>query len=244
MQTTSKTSKPEITCIYVNYHSVTLLERSLESLAGFESDTLYEVIIVNNDQQEEAEIRRIGEKFSATVLPYTQNVGFGVAVNRGATQASGSILFFVNPDTQWTEAFFQYVVSTFQNIKNLGALGIELVSPSGKKEKETEWLSGGALFIPQKVFTELGGFDERFFMYFEDKDLCLRLQQAGYQIIRDNTHTLVHFRGRSHVSKKSQKRIYDQSLYKFTKKHWPWWKYGIFRILHPFYRFLFPYGRS
>jgi GT2 family glycosyltransferase len=113
----------------------------------------------------------------------------------------------------------------------------------GSNEKSVEWLSGGAFFIPKKVFQELQGFDERFFMYFEDMDICLRLQKKGYKVLLHTEQELIHLGGRSHKTKKSQKKVYDQSLYKYTKKHWPFFQYVFFRIAHPVYRFLFPYGR-
>jgi N-acetylglucosaminyl-diphospho-decaprenol L-rhamnosyltransferase len=45
-----------------------------------------------------------------------------------------------------------------------------------------DWIPGAFVFIPAKVFAQLGGFDERFFMYYEEVDLCRRMQQAGYEI--------------------------------------------------------------
>ncbi len=41
-----------------------------------------------------------------------------------------------------------------------------------------DWIPGAFVFIPAKVFEDLGGFDERFFMYYEEVDLCQRIQQA------------------------------------------------------------------
>lgn len=45
-----------------------------------------------------------------------------------------------------------------------------------------DWIPGAFVFIPASVFRALGGFDERFFMYYEEVDLCRRLQQAGHEI--------------------------------------------------------------
>jgi len=45
-----------------------------------------------------------------------------------------------------------------------------------------DWIPGAFVFIPAQLFAQLGGFDERFFMYYEEVDLCRRIQQAGYQI--------------------------------------------------------------
>jgi len=45
-----------------------------------------------------------------------------------------------------------------------------------------DWIPGAFVFIPARLFAQLGGFDERFFMYYEEVDLCRRIRQAGYQI--------------------------------------------------------------
>lgn len=45
-----------------------------------------------------------------------------------------------------------------------------------------DWIPGAFVFIPAALFARLGGFDERFFMYYEEVDLCRRIRQAGYRI--------------------------------------------------------------
>ncbi len=264
MPTTSKNSNPVISCIYVNYRSAPFLEHSLSTLFAFEKNSNFEVIVVNNDQQESGHVEQLQETFSLKVQNAFQNPGFGASANIGAEFASGEILFFVNPDTRWQENFFLAVLQKFQEAPEIGAIGIQLVSPQGIPEKETggktltflglcgfsghsqrkEWLSGGALFIRRDIFQELGGFDEQFFMYFEDMDFCLRLQRRGYTILLDTEHHLIHLGGQSHVTRVSQKRIYDRSLYQYTKKNWNTIHHLIFRFFHPLYRFFFPYGRN
>ena len=263
MPTTSENSKPEITCIYVNYRSAELLSRSLQSLFRYEPQIPFEVIIVNNDQSEEEAIRALGVQFGAHIETAFQNPGFGAAANIGAERAVGRLLFFVNPDTEWQTGFFEEAGDFFKNDTQLGALGVQLVSSEGVWEQHNagsdltpislfscadkrsciEWLSGGALFVPKKVFQELGGFDERFFLYFEDMDFCLRLRKKGYRLKLFSQKQLIHLGGKSHADKRSQKKFYDQSFYWYTKKHWPLFPYVVLRVLHPVYRFFFPYGR-
>jgi GT2 family glycosyltransferase len=47
---------------------------------------------------------------------------------------------------------------------------------------EVDWIPGAFVFVPAKVFTELGGFDERFFMYYEEVDLCRRMKANELRI--------------------------------------------------------------
>ncbi len=266
MPTTIENFKPEISCIYVNYRSSSLLESSLRSLLEHETSVPFEIIVVNNDRNEKKEIDELCKKYGAERIEAFQNPGFGSSINTGAAKAQGEILFFINPDTRWKSPFFPTVLDKFHSNKNIGALGIQLVSPEGVPESIKEgkvfslsmmsfvsgtdtpprsaWVSGGALFIPKHIFQEVGGFDERFFMYFEDMDLCFRLQKQGYEIVFQDNCQIIHLGGKSHVTKASQKQIYDRSLYLYTKKHWSPFTHFFFRVFHPFYRLLFPYGRK
>jgi GT2 family glycosyltransferase len=76
---------------------------------------------------------------------------------------------------------------------------------------ETDFVSGCCMMIPVPMFQELGGFDESFFMYGEDLDLCLRARDAGAHMVLVN-HSLIHEVGsgqRGHYS--------DLYLYEGTK---------------------------
>lgn len=56
----------------------------------------------------------------------------------------------------------------------------------------SDWLAGIFMFFPSSVYAEMNGFDERYFLYFEDVDLCCRLRLAGYQIILDPRVSVIH----------------------------------------------------
>jgi GT2 family glycosyltransferase len=55
-----------------------------------------------------------------------------------------------------------------------------------------DWLAGIFMLFPSPVFAAMKGFDERYFLYFEDVDLCSRLRLAGYKIALDPTVSVVH----------------------------------------------------
>lgn len=64
-----------------------------------------------------------------------------------------------------------------------------------KSSRSVDWVAGSALLTPRKVFEALQGFDERYFLYFEDIDYCLRVSQLGGRIAFRDSPTLVHHRG-------------------------------------------------
>ena len=90
-----------------------------------------------------------------------------------------------------------------------------------KKENKTRanWVAGTAMFIRKAFFDDLGGLDEKFFMYFEDVDLCKRAEEAGKKIYFFPPFSVRHFGGGSYEDKKNQKKHYYDSQRYYFKKH-------------------------
>ncbi|MBP2098398.1 glycosyltransferase family 2 protein [Enterococcus rivorum] len=81
--------------------------------------------------------------------------------------------------------------------------------------------SGCMMLIDIGKFNQIGGFDERFFMYFEDNDLCLRFGEEGYKILYTPFETVVHlYEKGAHKSAKLFK-VFIESMIKFFNK-WGW----------------------
>lgn len=64
-----------------------------------------------------------------------------------------------------------------------------------------DWVTGAALMVRKDVFEMLGGFDDQYFMYFEDADLCRRIRLQGMRILYDPTTELFHHRGVTRVTR-------------------------------------------
>jgi N-acetylglucosaminyl-diphospho-decaprenol L-rhamnosyltransferase len=60
-----------------------------------------------------------------------------------------------------------------------------------------DWIAGMFMLFPSKIFKRVGGFDERFFLYYEDVDLCARLRLLGYEIIMCPNVRVIHYARRS-----------------------------------------------
>lgn len=60
-----------------------------------------------------------------------------------------------------------------------------------------DWANAAMLLFPTQVYAALRGFDERYFLYCEDVDLCLRLQLEGYQLVEARDSMVVHFAQRN-----------------------------------------------
>jgi N-acetylglucosaminyl-diphospho-decaprenol L-rhamnosyltransferase len=76
------------------------------------------------------------------------------------------------------------------------------------------WIAGMFMLFPSEAFREIGGFDERFFLYCEDYDICARLHLAGYTLVVDPTTSVVHDAQRDSHRSMKHLRLHLTSLLK------------------------------
>jgi len=87
------------------------------------------------------------------------------------------------------------------------------------------WAAASCLLVTRDAFAAVEGFDEEFFLYFEDIDFCLRLGQRGYSIWYDPSVTVVHERGRSAARVRGEAaQAYRESQRRFWQKHGRRWQ--------------------
>ena len=67
----------------------------------------------------------------------------------------------------------------------------------GDRERSVGWLAGCFVLIRSELLKRLNGFDEQFFYYYEDTDLCRRIWQAGYSVLYTPDFTITHLQGQS-----------------------------------------------
>ncbi len=85
-----------------------------------------------------------------------------------------------------------------------------------------EWVSGAAMLLRRSAFEEAGGFDEGYFMYVEDVDLCWRLRRLGWGVHYLPQVELVHHVARS-SSQRSRRMLYEhhRSMFRFFRRRYP-----------------------
>lgn len=87
------------------------------------------------------------------------------------------------------------------------------------KFHKVEVIGGACMLIRAKVFEKIKGFDEKFFMYFEEHDLCNRIRLAGYDVIYFPESTVVHLVGSSLRDKKKIQKYFQKSRFEYSKKY-------------------------
>jgi len=206
----------------------------------------YEVLIANNGEDEIRDLCDVYNEVSY-IINNTSNKGFGVAHNQLAPKAQAKTLLLLNPDII-EMSMADSTISLSKQKKN-GIIAPEVKNTEGeveawsrgslltplslvmrniiprkqkllKKKKKYAMVTGAAMMIRKKVFIDIGGFDEKFFLYFEDCDFCRRVNSAGYDVIVDPASHVTHIAGASSDSKITQKEHYKKSQEYYFKKYY------------------------
>ena len=194
--------------IIVNWNSGPWLARSLASLRAHAGPGLAEVVVVDNASSDGSE--RIPLAPGERLIETRANLGFAKACNIGAAGATTPYLLFFNPDAELREGTLQAALAFMESPEaaDVAVCGIRLVGEDGAiqrhisafptpatmfrneqrelgfdhlSSRDVDHVIGAFYLIRRAVFEELGGFDERFFVYLEDIDLSWRVRQAGWR---------------------------------------------------------------
>lgn len=244
-------SRPLLSIIIVNYNGAQFIDTCLESIFESETSFGYEVIVVDNESKDDSlnVLRRYKDRI---ILKENKiNTGFGYANNQGAKIASGEYLFLLNNDTKLEKNTMQLLVDFYKDKETSEKVG--LISPKllnedgslqchgsslghGRFKKgvpvKVSFLAGAAVVISKKVFESVGGFDENFFFYNEDLDLCKTLLKKGYTLYYFPLAQLIHYGGLSTTFRRVGSLIegYRGGIY-IAEKHYPLGVSLLYRIV-------------
>lgn len=251
----------KISFIIVNYQSEKYLQKCISSIKEKVLGADYEIIVVNNDSAGNAYMHSLPEgtrvinigknigfgaannigakkaqgKYSCFLNPDTEIISNNIErllsefENDEKLGTIGPKLINENGSAQEWSAGKEVTIGSII-LNNLGYKRDKKIWESQEK-KECAWVSGAAMFIQKELFDKLGGFDEKFFMYFEDIDLCKRARNLGYKVLYYPEFTVKHFGGKSFLDKKEQKRYFYASQDYYFEKHFSNLLSGIARFL-------------
>jgi N-acetylglucosaminyl-diphospho-decaprenol L-rhamnosyltransferase len=89
------------------------------------------------------------------------------------------------------------------------------------RPRDVEWVSGAVMWMRRSAMESVGGWDEHYFMYLEDVDVCWRLRRLGWRIAYDPAGEVVHVQGAS-TDRHPYRMIvrHHRSAYRFAAKSW------------------------
>ena len=87
--------------------------------------------------------------------------------------------------------------------------------------RDVDWASGAMLFLRRSALTSVGGWDERYFMYMEDVDLCWRLRRLGWRVAYEPGGRAIHVQGAS-TARTPYRMIaeHHRSAFRFAERRW------------------------
>jgi N-acetylglucosaminyl-diphospho-decaprenol L-rhamnosyltransferase len=139
----------------------------------------------------------------ATVLAHGRNLGFGAANNRALAQVKTPFALLLNPDCEMTPPALQALLQAADTFPEAAVVAPQLMASEDRAEVNYRWPSaywtsrggaaegplcvgfvcGAVMLLRMDRMAITGFFDERFFLYYEDDDLCLRLFQARLPMV-------------------------------------------------------------
>lgn len=185
------------------------------------------------------------------------NLGFGGGHNRLARETDATFVCCVNPDVLVDEpAVFARLLGAFDD-EHVGAAGPLLRSDDGSPQRwdhgelhgfrarvangaghahweprtertDAAWVSGAFVVFRRAAFDAVGGFDERFFLYKEEEDLCLRMRAAGWTIVYEPAVSVTHI---GSVVARREDHL-QPSIDAYVAKHYPGMRRRVLDVLY------------
>ena len=206
----------EITFIIVTFHSEKVIFDCLDLLPN-ESQK----IIIENSQS--TDLKNILESRYANLTCHlmSQNLGYGKANNIGINFSETDLVFVLNPDARFTPKSLNKFLEILSHEEFTIAAPVEKwelnQELTSKNITEVNSVKGFAMLLNKK-FLRNNYFDENFFLYMEEIDLCKRVKDDLGRILKVNV-PIEHLGGASHGDKK------NLEMEKSRNWHWMWSKF-------------------
>lgn len=182
-------------------------------------------VLVVDDASTDSTQEMLSRVQGIRVIRNEKNSGFIDSCNRGAEQAAGEFLLFLNNDTTVQQGCLEELIGTFTLNPSAGLVGAKLLYPDGRLQeaggiiwndasgwnygrfddpekpeycylREVDYCSGAGIVVPKSLFQKLNGFDTHYRpAYCEDSDLAFRIREAGFKVYYQPFAKIVHFEG-------------------------------------------------
>lgn len=203
--------KANVTVILVNWNGKSILPKALNSLRG-QAYTNFTTIVVDNYSEDGSVDMLKARYPEVKIIQLSKNYGFAKAVNIATSKINTKYFALLNTDAVAHKDWLQNLVKTAQEDDNLAVITAVSLLPGGNRidalgDGMSRWGvafpimrgienngskvdhnqvifsgSGGYSLYSVDVWKKIGGFDDSFFMYYEDVDYCYRARLYGYDI--------------------------------------------------------------
>ena len=216
-----------LTFVIVTFKSDHIIYECIESLPKDSN-----IIIIENSNNLELK-KKLEEKYSKINVIVQENSGMGSANNKGIQLCKTDYVFVINPDVKFYENTMQELItlsSRYNDYSILAPISDDTKYPNYKirnksiRNNDPDFLNvdsvdGYAMLINKNKFSDNIYFDENFFLYLENDDLCLRKKKENKKIYVAKKAKIHHLGGKSHSS------AYEKEIEFSRNWHWMWSKF-------------------
>ncbi|MDO9218870.1 MAG: glycosyltransferase family 2 protein [Lacisediminimonas sp.] len=195
---TVPTCMSDLTVVVVTYNSGHCMPALMAGLQQAPN-----VILVDNGSEDDTIAAAEQARPGVAVIRNGRNLGFGAANNRALATVSTRYALLMNPDCLPTPEFFTALLPAADQFPDAAIIAPHLIRRNGTPEISYRWpatiwesrgpqadgpccvgfVCGAVMLLNMDVMRCVGFFDETFFLYYEDEDLCERVFNAGKQIV-------------------------------------------------------------
>lgn len=238
------TALPMISISIVSHQQAVLLRPLLNDIERCCNSHPLEVLLTLN-LPETLPFSAADFSFPVSVHTNATPQGFGANHNRAFARASGQYFCVMNPDIRLDSEVFAALVACLQDVKvGVAApvvIGVSGAIEDNARHFPTplkilckalggcqgsdyavqdapvfpDWVAGMFMLFRREVFEELAGFDQRYFLYYEDVDMCARLRLLGYAVALCPAAQVVHHARRTSHRSIRYMRLHLTSMLRF-----------------------------
>jgi len=228
-------SNQDLTIVINTFQSEEIINECISSI-----ESQYKILVIENSDNKD--FKESLEKKYQNVNCYLtgKNLGYAKGNNFGLAKVKSKYALILNPDAKVEKDTINNFFLTANKFRNFSIIGPAKQEEYSKydlnNEKnvtfEVNYLKGFAMFLNLEEFKNIGFFDENFFIYLEEIDLCMRLKKNNKKIYLDKNIIINHLGGSSHNEaikfemELSRNWHWMWSTFYFNKKH-----YGYFNAI-------------
>jgi GT2 family glycosyltransferase len=215
---------PAVSVVIPVWNRAAFTARCLEALARTVDPATTEIVVVDNGSSDDTPALLVRAPLPVRVVRNGRNEGFARACNQGARQARGSLLVFLNNDTEpepgWLDAIRAAAADPsvaivgarllYPGTRRIQHAGLALTPQSipdhlwrnapeddgrAAEPRDLDMVTGACLAVRREVFLALGGFDEAYVNGVEDVDLCLAARARGLRVRYEPRAIVLHHEG-------------------------------------------------
>lgn len=201
----------KVTILIVTFKSHHIIEKCLDNI-----NKKFNIILIENSNDLDFTLKLKKKYNNLNCINIGYDSGFGYALNRGVEKVNTDYFIAMNPDTFPEEGCLEKLVETVENYNDIamvtpltllnknskefsayGNFDNKKLLKNSKNIMEVNWVNGNIFLMNKKIFMDIGGFDEKIFIEYDERELQRRIYLSKKKILIDFNAKSHHLDGKS-----------------------------------------------